>query len=344
MSNQSILFGAGGLVLGLLGGVAVGTSTSQSKISGAIDKTLAPLQAEAAAAAKSQQEALAALEEKLAALESAMAASAPDLDALKAGVTEDMGARLDALSASLSDELGKTAAAQADAMKAAMADMSDGMAKMSEMVAEQARAAVESVAPAAPGGGSIAPEEAPEAAAADVGMGDANALSVGRTAAFADGAVRVFISRIDPASGSARLSVNGGLVTLSSGDSTTVSIDSGDCTVTLTGVSASGATVESTCGAVAAPAEAAAAEPVEDVAPENGVKPGNAVSLADGAVRVFVSAVDASAASARIAVNGVATQTVAAGEAIDVTSGDKACTLTVTGVGQGMVGLEANCG
>ena len=108
------------------------------------------------------------------------------------------------------------------------------------------------------------------------------------------------------------------------------------------------ATLGSDCGAAASggseeggESEAAAA-PAE--APEDGHRAGEVASLADGKLRVFVSGLADDGSAARIAVNGVQTQLVNAGESVEVETGEGACTVTVTGVGNGMVGLEASCG
>jgi hypothetical protein len=65
------------------------------------------------------------------------------------------------------------------------------------------------------------------------------------------------------------------------------------------------------------------------------------VTLADG-LSVFVSGVTDSAA--RIAINGVATETVPVGESVEVEVGEQACRVSVESVDRGHVALGYVCG
>ena len=104
---------------------------------------------------------------------------------------------------------------------------------------------------------------------------------------------------------------------------------------------------QNTAAPAAAPAAAAgaapgAAAPAASAAPVEGFGPGETAVLSDGALRVFVSGVGDG--SARLAVNGVQTVTVAVGEGVEATAGDKACTVTVEGIDRGRVALGYVCG
>ncbi|WP_417207117.1 hypothetical protein [Antarctobacter sp.] len=323
MSNTSILYGAGGLVVGALAGVAFSGSDSSEDLRKVLGDTVVPAQEVAQKAAKSHEEQLAALQKRLDALEAGLAENAPDLTAVTAGLSKEMTAKLDSLSTALGNEIAKSSAAQAETLKATLADLSAGIEK-------NARAAVTAMA-----GTDDAGPAAPAKSASDNDTMLAGALGVGDTALFAEGAVRAFVSRIDPSGGAVRLSVNGGLVTLGAGGSTKVSMGRSDCTVTVEALNGQGVTLGSDCGVLPPPPAL--------TAPDDGVAPGHAVSLADGAVRVFVSSVDSDARTARIAVNGVQTQQVSADSRLGVESGDKSCTLQVTGIGEGMIGFEASC-
>ena len=59
MSNKHVVFGAGGVIIGLLAGVAVGGAVSESRMAEAIGQSLTPAQEASAEAATSTQEALA---------------------------------------------------------------------------------------------------------------------------------------------------------------------------------------------------------------------------------------------------------------------------------------------
>lgn len=336
MSNKNVVFGVGGVLVGLLAGVAVGGAVSESKMSEAIGRSLSPAQEASAQAASSTQEALARLEERLGTLEQAVNDSKVDPSALTEGVrasTEGMSAKLDEMQTALSTKISDTSKSQTEAMKTALSDISNG-------IEESARIAASAVAAA--GGGSASGENgSSEAMSASDTAELSEPMGVGETAIFADGALRVFVSRLDAQSGSARLSINGKSSMLGAGGTTHASVGEQTCAVSVMALTDDGVTLGSDCKGAAqeeAEQQAAASE-----APENGMKPGNAVSLADGAVRVFLSSVDDQSGSARIAVNGVTTQRVAVGDSVEVSSGDQNCTVTVTGVGQGQAAFDAKC-
>ncbi|MHA7867519.1 MAG: hypothetical protein ACX93U_08500 [Salipiger thiooxidans] len=353
MSHAPFLFGAGGIILGFIGGIAIGSATSGSRINEAVADALAPGQEAAQQAASTQQEALAALSERIGALEARLAESA-DSDDLAARLGERMEA-MKAEMASRMEAMSDSAKTQADTLRSALSELSGGMQEAAQMAA----AAVAAKA----GGGSGG-----EAAG---GMTVTEPLAVGQTAIFAEGAVRAFVARLDGQGGAVRLVVNGTTAELGSGGTARVPQGEGSCSVSVLGLSDGKVTLGSDCGsgqeaegddtgaevdtagaegdAAGAGAEAAGAAGGgeaggETAVPENGTRPGAVAVLADGKLRVFVSGVASDGSSARIAVNGVRTQTVEPGASVEVKAGDAACTLTVTGIGGGMVGLEASCG
>lgn len=334
MSQKPILFGAAGIVLGFLGGIAIGSATNGSKIGDAVSQAMAPAQESAASAATAQQEALAGLSDRIAALEAAMSESSGSGAEMSAALSD----RLESMHSDMQSRLDEVAAgaeAQARAMQSALADLSGGMQEAAQLAA----AAVASKS----GGGAGASAE---------GMTITDPLGVGETALFADGDVRAFVSRLDPQGGAVRLMVNRQMAALGAGGSTQVSMDGGTCTVAVMGLENGRVTLGSDCGSTGAAGEemqgdgdsAASGSAPSAEAPEDGVRAGEVARLADGQLRVFVSGLASDGSGARIAVNGVRTQMVGTGESIDVTAGDAACTVTVTGVGNGMVGLEGSCG
>lgn len=330
MSQKPIIYGAVGIVLGFLGGVAAGSAINGSKITDAVGRAMGPAQEAASQAASSQQAALDGLSERIAALEAAMSEDDGGED-----ITAALGERLDAMKSEMQtrlEDLSARTRTQAEAVQGALSELSGGMQEAAQMAAA-------AVAARAAGSG--------EGASAE-GMTVTDPLGVGETAQFADGQVRAFVSRVDPAGGSVRLMVNGEATALGSGGTTRVALGDSSCTVAVMGLDDGKATLGSDCGAAASggseeggESEAAAA-PAE--APEDGHRAGEVASLADGKLRVFVSGLADDGSAARIAVNGVQTQLVNAGESVEVETGEGACTVTVTGVGNGMVGLEASCG
>lgn len=257
-------------------------------------------------------------------------------EAAMSAATEALEARIAELEASLSESAAATAAQVEEQLAAFESDVAGQIAALSEAAEAQAS---DIAALAEQGAESSETASAPALEAVDLDMPTSDALGVGQTAIFADGAVRVFVSAVDQEEQSARLSVNGETHSLSMGGSAAVSLESGDCAVVLADVMEAGAIVGSDCGAQTTEAAAADIPP----APEEGYTPGTTVSLADGALRVFVSALAADGSSARLAVNGIDTVTVASGSSIEVTAGDQTCTVSVTGVGDGMVGLDGSC-
>ena len=329
MSQKPIIYGAAGIVLGFLGGVAAGSAINGSKITDAVGRAMGPAQEAASQAASSQQAALDGLSERIAALEAAMSEDDGGED-----ITAALGARIDAMTSEMQtriEDLSARTRSQTEAMQGALSELSGGMQEAAQMAAA-------AVAARASGGGDGASAE---------GMTVTDPMRVGETAQFADGRVRAFVSRVDPAGGSVRLMVNGAAAALGSGGTTQVALGDGTCTVAVMGLDDGQATLGSDCGAVASGGseEGGESEAADaPAAPEDGHRAGEVASLADGRLRVFVSGLAEDGSAARIAVNGVQTQLVNAGESVEVETGDGAWTVTVTGVGNGMVGLEASCG
>ncbi|WP_300061757.1 ABC transporter C-terminal domain-containing protein [uncultured Roseobacter sp.] len=300
MQNQLAVGVGGGLLFGVLLSVAISGTLTDGKIERAVGQA-----GETATAAMS--EATGALEARIAELEASLAdsasATAAQMDEKLAALEADVSSRMTAL------------AEEAEARVADLAALADGVTSAPESDAAPTE------------GGTVSD------------MATSDALGVGETAIFADGAVRVFVSAVDQDSRSARLSVNGAAQTLSVGETAGVTLEGADCTVGLVEVTEAGATIGSDCGSETAEAAPADVPP----APEEGHTPGTTVSLADGALRVFVSSLAADGSAARLAVNGIDTVTVASGTSIEVAVGDQTCTVTVTGVGNGMVGLDGSC-
>lgn len=325
MSQTPFLYGAGGIVLGFISGIAIGGWTSESKISDALSAAMSPGQAAAEQSASEQSAALGALGERIAALEAAM----PTPGAIAEDLSSALDERLAALQSGLSDQISANAEAQTSALDEAISGLSAGL----QQSAQTAAAAV------------VAEQTGADTSSAG-GVSMANALSVGETAVFAEGKVRAFVSRLDPDGGSARLMINGEQAVLGAGGKTRVSFDGKSCSVVVMGLNAGGVSLGADCDeAKAEPAMAASGGTgSQPPAPEEGFRAGQTAMLADGGLRVFVSGLAADGSAARLAVNGLGTEVVASGDSIEVAGDGTTCTLTVTGVGNGMVGLEGNCG
>lgn len=90
------------------------------------------------------------------------------------------------------------------------------------------------------------------------------------------------------------------------------------------------------------PRSAAAPEAGAGEAAPAGIAPGGVAALAGGKLRVFVSGVTDE--GARIAVNGVVTEVVPAGQTLDVKVGEETCKVSVESVDGGRVSLGGTCG
>lgn len=315
MSRNMILGGVCVLLLGLLLGYMAGSGGPSLKD---IDRAVS---ARLDASDKAEADRVAALEAKVAdlgtRLDSVSSQVQTGADAVK-GLGDRIGGNLDALGAKLGDSV-------AAAGQSSIAALQSGLDKLQQSLpAEGPQPVAAPTGVAAPAGAS---GNAPAASgASDASTGTPGGSTAGETVVLSESA-RVFVSRIDDATGEAILYVNGEPTTLKSGESVSFQAGGEDCQLTLAKLDRGHADLKGACGAALPEAEGAA--------------PGTVVTLADGAVRVFVSGVEAE--GARIAINGVETRDVAVGETVDVTAGDRACKVSVTGVDRGHVALNATC-
>jgi hypothetical protein len=274
----------------------------------------------------------AAVAERVDAASSAEAERIAKLEASLGQLSTDVTGRFDALSAGLASQakavgdigtrlggdlqgLGQSLTTKIETATAShLAALESGLAGLRGQI---------SSAPAAPSAGK--PKASEAGAPADPGAPPAG-HSAGQTAVLSDGALRVFVSRIDAEAGKAHLRANGSDVTLGVGQSETLTSDAGDCRVTLDALDRGHAAVSGACG--------------EELPEPDGAAPGTIVDLAEG-LRVFVSGVTDS--GARIAVNGVETTTVAAGESVEVRVGEQTCQVSVEKVDRGHVALGYVC-
>lgn len=265
-----------------------------------------------------------------AALERAQGATANTLSE----TTESMSAKIAALEASLDENSAAATSALEERLAMLQQDVSariDAVSEAATIQVQELETAISTLSAAA------LASSTPATSNATSGMQTSDVLGVGETAIFADGAVRAFVSGFDRDSGAVKLSVNGSAMSVGVGE--TVVVDGAECELGIASLNSDGVTVGSNCG-MAGASSASEVPP----APENGHRAGTVAVLADGALRVFVSGLADDGSSARIAINGVETQTVDAGTSVEASAGDQTCTVMITGVGNGMVGLEGSCG
>lgn len=160
----------------------------------------------------------------------------------------------------------------------------------------------------------------------ETGASDGSGLKPGQTALFADGAVRVFVSRLEPEAGKAHVMAAGRMLTLLQDVGRTISVDDAVCRVSMSGVSEGGAVMDATCG--------------DDLGEPEGLSAGQSALFEDGVLRVFVSRVTED--SARIFVNGEGAE-VSAGSDISAMVEDRECDVTLDQVDRGFAQVSATC-
>ncbi len=316
--NQTLLGALCLLLLGLLVGYFAGSGGPN------LDDIDAAVAARVDAADKASAERVAGLETRIDDLSTR-------LDDIKAQVASGsdavagVGDKLDTDVEKISSDIGGVAKSVGDQIETAtaahLAALESGLSGLRADLSTGSAATPADEAPAPAAAASTAePTAAAERGTAPAGQ------SAGETAELSDGAIRVFVSRVDDSAGTARLNINGTNATLGSGQSQTFTANGSDCRVTLAAIDRGHVVLAGGCGG--------------DLPEPEGTAPGNTVTLGDGAARVFVSGITGK--GARIAINGVESHTVAAGELVDV--GDKGCKVTVKSIDRGHVALDYACG
>lgn len=319
--DKTMLVGVGGLLAGAVLTYAIGSAT-RADLSAQIERQASQIEAFEAISGRVE-----ALDAKLDTLAESVAASADpaSIEAALAERIEGLGARLEGLGGSLSgigSEVGSTLSRELGALGE----------RLSALTARPMPGTPPEEAAPAPATGSASDLPAPDPAAAS---GEGERIGIGQTAVLADGALRVFLSRVDAEGQSARVAVNGQATeTLVLGNGLTA----GDCRVILTGIEGREAIVDAVCGADAAAAPAAETDGAAGAAGAIGI--GETAVFGEGALRVFLSSILPDGTGARVAINGQETVTIAAGES--VTAGD--CALTLAGIDGRQASFSADCG
>ena len=262
--------------------------------------SIATLQADIASAGEQSE----AMGSRIAELETQLQAVAD-----QAVSTED----LDAVKAQVEDVAG-TVASQSEAMTAQVAALQESMSAAGTAAASTAAPAAEAT-PAK----SVASDASAETPRPD------GAFSPGQTAMIADGAVRVFVSRVSD--GAARLSINGDMVELAAEEYKTVAAAGDYCRVSVGEIGGGAATIGALCG--------------DELPAPEGIAVGQTALLHDGALRVFSSLVRED--KARIAVNG-SLATLAVGRSVAAMAGEEPCRVKLDAVDRGHASVSAACG
>ena len=308
--GRTMLAGAGGLVIGVLIGMAISASGRS-----ALEAQLAE-RGEAAAGMAKLEAAVGAVETRVG----------------------ELGGRLDGVEGRLA-EFGESARARPREPRGpdrrggsggeGSADGSKGSARTSRGRRRRSGRAFRRRCRTASRGcsrGSSPRPEAAQGAAAVAAPSGGELVRVGETASFGSGTLRVFLSAFDEAAGRARVAINGAQTRALE---LAVPVAVGDCAVMLTGFAEGGARVAGECAA-AAP---------QGSGEGTAIKVGGTGALADGKLRVFLSGTDAGGGTARVAVNG--TETIELRMSEPVQAGG--CDVTLTGIGGGGATIDAGC-
>ncbi|SFR03553.1 hypothetical protein [Poseidonocella sedimentorum] len=315
MPSKTVLFAIAAVIVGFVIGVIARSADDKN-----YDAAIAALEARVDGLSAGVDEIQSGMSESFAAVESGISER---IGAVEAGVSAGAQALSEATGA-LRGEMAAmgeaTRAALAEAQAAAQDAVTAGLAAMSP--AETLEAAPETMPEAATEATMEAATEATTEAVAD-----APVYRAGQTVMLADGALRVFVSRVDDGEGRVSLAVNGfERVMLGQGRATEVrGGDGAACLLSVGEVSADGVALAAPCGA--------------DRAEPRGVTAGSTARLTDG-LRVFVSRV--SDGAARIAINGRSLQSLSVGEAADVPG--QRCALRLEGIDRGHVDVSTTCG
>lgn len=257
---------------------------------------------------------------------------ASEVAPVSAAVAE-LGGRFDSLEGSLGEVSGQLSNAVTSEDLAAVASqvaealalggvLSEEVAELRNELSERLEAMASPPAPA--------PAEARTAAAQPARpqpIDGPPGLNPGQTALFADGALRVFISRLDPHNKVAHVSALGEKKTLTVGQGRTMPVGADHCRVILVGVSDNGALLDAICG--------------DDLPAPEGLSAGNTMHFADGALRVFASHVQED--QARLSVNGEMHH-LKLGRSVPTTVGDERCRVHLDALDRGHAVVSAKCG
>lgn len=208
---------------------------------------------------------------------------------------------------------------QLEALAGQSGDLDARLAEMSEAMA---------AATATPEPVPEAPTAEPDAAATQPQDEEPGApgATPGQTLLLADGALRVFISRLDSQADQAHVSIDGQILTLDEGVGRTFPVGDDFCKLVLTDVSGAGALIDATCG--------------DDLPAPEGISAGETALLDDGALRVFASRVTDD--SARLSAGGIALD-LHAGGSVSVMFDERACRVTLDQVDRGHATVSAVC-
>ncbi|WP_424932655.1 hypothetical protein [Amaricoccus macauensis] len=306
-TSGTIAVGAGGAVVGLLLGLVLGGSGD----SGEEDR--ARMQEELAGQ-------MTALSEKIDGLEGNFASLSEEVSSIGSGVGEhsemvaelqsrigEIGSSVSGAVSGLSSELNETVSGLSNDLSGRISEQFSGLSSQ------------------------IAAFRVEETTGEDV---SGELVRPGETLIIGEGAARIFLSAVSQDNQSARIAIDGtGVQTISLGRP----VSSGGCDITLTAIQPPSAMIDAVCDGGSGD-QAASSEP-PGLGEGTELQVSRVASFGDGAVKVFLSQFDASAGTARLAINGTDTTVLAVGESADADG----CAVTLTGMSDSAISINADC-
>lgn len=366
LTSKPLLAAGGGLIVGALIGMGIGSS------GGKTDHAQVEAQRELATGMGALQTSLQGVDARIAELEGridTVEASVNALGEAQTGRLEALSTKLEGLGGEIGGQVSSLGGAVAaslgqglDTLKSELAGVADKLKAVgSEAPADASAEAPAETAAAAPAARPAAPAAAPATGEAPKG----ELILIGSAASFGD-ALSVFLSTVNPETGTARVAVNGpSTIALALNEPASA----GGCEVTLTGFGDGGAYIDGVC---AAPEEGAAAPAAEEGASDEGgsdqgasdqagsdqagsdqaasdqaaapaegeaIQIGAAGSFGEGKVRIFVSGVDNEAKTARVALNSLRTAEMKLQDKVDA----EGCKVELTGINPEGATFKVDC-
>lgn len=356
LTSKPLLAAGGGLIVGALIGMGIGSS------GGKTDHAQVEAQRELATGMGALQTSLQGVDARIAELEGridTVEASVNALGEAQTGRLEALSTKLEGLGGEIGGQVSSLGGAVAaslgqglDTLKSELAGVADKLKAVgSEAPADAPAEAPAETAAAAPAARPAAPAAAPATGEAPKG----ELILIGSAASFGD-ALSVFLSTVNPETGTARVAVNGpSTIALALNEPASA----GGCEVTLTGFGDGGAYIDGVC---AAPEEGGAAPAAEEGASDEGgsdqagsdqaasdqaaapaegeaIQIGAAGSFGEGKVRIFVSGVDNEAKTARVALNSLRTAEMKLQDKVDA----EGCKVELTGINPEGATFKVDC-
>lgn len=265
-----------------------------------------------------EEEVMDRVESEIASVQGAVDALGDRIAAIQGAVAE-VDEKVDAATADSAADIAAVAA-ETESLSAGLAAAQSEIAALGESLSVATASAAEP-APAA----EAASQAAAENETASIADPGAPGLKPGQTAKFADGALSVFVSRLDD--GSARLMIDGAFVNIAAGGAMMTPVGDDYCEVSLEEVSGAGAVLSALCG--------------DELPAPVGLSVGETEVLKDGSIRVFASRV--TDADARLSVNGALVM-LAPGRSAPVALEDTQCRVKLDAIDRRHAQVSAACG